>query len=99
MHNMTETIKYAMAGKEDLNGIKLLLSSAELPVSDIEEGKIDFIIASNESDGLIGCIGLERFETDGLLRSFAVEQSWRNKKIGHQLFNRLLSISRQWGVN
>lgn len=99
MNNMTGTIKYAIAGKEDLGIIKQLLSKAELPISDIEDGKIDFIIASNENDELIGCIGLERFEKDGLLRSFAVKETWRNKKIGHALFNELLSISRQWGIN
>jgi len=99
MHNMTETIKYTIAGNEHLSSIRHLLSSSQLPVSDIEEGKIDFIVASNESDEVIGCIGLERFEADALLRSFAVEQTWRNKKIGHQLFNRLLTMSRQQGVN
>jgi len=96
---MTETIRFTIARKEDLRIIRQLLSKAELPVSDIEDGKIDFIIASNENDELIGCIGLERFGKNGLLRSFAVDETWRNKKIGHVLFNELLSRSKQWGIN
>ena len=96
---MTETIKYRLFKNHDLDAIKILLQESELPIDDIRENKIGFIVAINDTNELIGCIGLEQHGENGLLRSFAVDAAYRGKGIGHGLFNRLLSISRQNNIS
>src|SRR6185295_4203661 len=88
---MTQDITYRLAENGDLEKIKGLLTRAELPVDDINASKIDFVVATNGSSDLIGCIGLERYGADGLLRSFAVDPAYRGTGIGHELLHRLLS--------
>ncbi len=75
-----------------------LLKENKLPFSDIEPGKIDFIVAIDAANKIIGCIGVEPFDTEGLLRSFAVSPACRNHQIGGELFNRLLSHAAQSGI-
>ena len=96
---MTVGITYRLSERRDLEEIKNLLLEAELPVDDLSAGKITFVLALNESGNPIGCIGLEQYETDGLLRSLAVDSAYRGKGIGHQLLSRLLSLSGQSGVS
>ena len=95
---MNETINYRPSQMSDLIAIKALLSQSDLPVTDIDENKIVFIVAVNDKNALIGCIGLERYGADALLRSLAVDSGHRSKGIGHELFYRLLSTSLQYGV-
>lgn len=92
-------ITYRMADKAELPVIADLLTKNKLPASDITDIPIDFIIAMNEDKQVVGSIGVERFETEGLLRSFAVDKSYRSQKIGSSLFNRLIDYSLQSGIN
>lgn len=95
---MTEETKYRLSQNEDLDEIRNLLQTSGLPVSDVIESKIDFIVATTAKNKLVGCIGVERYEKEGLLRSFAVDKAWRNKRIGHELLCRLFSLSRQYNI-
>lgn len=85
-------VTYKYAENTDYEDIIHLLQKSNLPFSDIAESKIDFIIAT-ENGQLIGCIGLEKFGKNGLLRSFAVEASLQNKGYGWQLYSKLLEYS------
>jgi len=96
---MPDTIGYRLSETRDREKIKNLLRLAELPVDDIDGGTIDFVLATDEKQEPIGCIGLEQYGIDGLLRSFAVDSAYRDKGIGHELLFRLLAFSRQSGVN
>jgi amino-acid N-acetyltransferase len=96
---MSEIIKYRVAQHSDLAPIKALLTKYSLPVSDISEDNITFIVALADSGELIGCIGLEQHEKDALLRSFAVDTLWRNKKIGQSLLHKLFYLAKEYGVN
>jgi amino-acid N-acetyltransferase len=58
---MIESITYRFADSNDLSAISALLENSKLPISDIKPGKIDFIIASNAEDKIIGCIGIESY--------------------------------------
>lgn len=87
-------ITYTLSEVKDLEGIERLLNKNNLPFSDIREGEIDFIVAKNDHE-IIGCIGLEKYETEGLLRSFAVENNFRNKGLGRELYHRLLHYASQ----
>jgi len=88
-------MKFEIATEKDLNAIKILLEKNNLPISDISKNSaIDFIIARNNKR-IIGCIAIEKYGTDGFLRSLAVDLDFRNKGYGNQLYNRLLSYAVQ----
>jgi amino-acid N-acetyltransferase len=95
---MIESITYRFADSNDLSAISALLENSKLPISDIKPGKIDFIIASNAEDKIIGCIGIESYGAEGLLRSFAVDAENRNSNIGAALLDRLLLKAQQSGI-
>lgn len=79
-------ITYSFYTNNDLDDISTLLKGNKLPYEDIRTSNVRFIIARNEEQ-LMGCIGLENYGTDGLLRSFAVAQSLQNKGYGKALYN------------
>jgi len=87
-------ITYSIAEVKDVEAITRLLKINDLPFLDIQESAIEFIVAKNDSE-LIGCVGLEKHGTEGLLRSFAVENDFRNKGIGKEMYNRLLGYATQ----
>jgi amino-acid N-acetyltransferase len=90
-------ITYALADKRDFAAIARLLEINDLPFSDIQENDIDFIIAKNGQQ-IIGCIGLEKNGSEGLLRSFAVDYNFQNNGFGRELYNRLLAYGVQHGI-
>lgn len=87
-------ITYTLAEKKDFEKITNLLKINKLPYSDIQKIDIEFIVAKKDNE-IIGCIGLEKFETEGMLRSFAVDDEFKNKGIGTEMYNRILSYSHQ----
>jgi amino-acid N-acetyltransferase len=95
---MSIQIAYRLADKKDLPAIATLLRNNNLPQSDILTSKVDFILAIADTNIIAGCIGVEQYGVDGLLRSFAVEKTYRNQKVGTELFNALLSFGRGKGI-
>lgn len=95
---MPSEIQYRTGTEKDLTEIVALLRKNGLPSSDVLPGKIDFIVATSAEGAIIGCIGIEQLGADGLLRSFAVEENYRDKNIGTHLVDRLLSLSHQSGI-
>lgn len=93
-----ETLQYRLSDKSDYDKIVSLLSKNELPVSDLINSKTEFMV-SVDNEHLVGCIGIEHYEKDGLLRSLAVDLKYRNKGIGSQLFQRLLAYCRQLDID
>jgi amino-acid N-acetyltransferase len=85
-------ITYSLAEAKDLEIIKETLQSVHLPFADVDESEIEFIAAKSKSE-IIGCIGLEKYGTDGLLRSFAVKESFQNKGMGQELYRQLLTFA------
>ncbi|WP_428026493.1 arsenic resistance N-acetyltransferase ArsN2 [Arcobacter sp.] len=73
-----------------LENVKLLLQENELPYEDIDVHFANFILAKNENE-IVGAIGLEKYDKVGLLRSFVVDKSLRNEKIGNKLLTTLLN--------
>ncbi|PIB39447.1 arsenic resistance N-acetyltransferase ArsN2 [Maribacter sp. 4G9] len=77
--------------------IQELLQANNLPFEDLVESNVVFI--TREQDGkIIGCIGIEKYGTDGLLRSLAVADSHKGKGLGKQLLNALCTKSRKEGI-
>jgi amino-acid N-acetyltransferase len=90
-------ITYKLANAEEVEAITHLLEQNNLPASDIHESAIDLIVAKNNNK-IIGCIGLEKKDDHGLLRSFAVESEFRNLGVGTELYYRILKHALQFNI-
>jgi amino-acid N-acetyltransferase len=86
---------YGSATKEDLQSIVRLLESCELPSNDVEAHLHHFIVAK-EADSVVGCIGMEH--EGPLLRSLAVDPSYRNRGVAQHLCERLLHHAKEDGA-
>lgn len=93
-----KNLQHRIAEKQDLARITALLLSCELPVSDLQTSNITFII-STDNENLIGCIGIEPYGHNGLLRSFAVDSNYRKNGIGGQLLDKILAFCKQTGIS
>ncbi len=86
-----------MGKQPDLIKIAELLKANNLPYEDIISSKVEFI--TEEQDGvLLGCIGIEKYAEDGLLRSLAVDDLYKNNGIGKKLIDELFNKSRIEGI-
>lgn len=86
-----------MNNNTDYDKIRSLLESNNLPYDDIISSNVEFI--SSRSNGkLVGCIGIEKYGKDGLLRSLAVDDEYKNAGIGKSLLNELISRSKNEGI-
>lgn len=85
-------VSYFVAQEGETDLICRLLDANGLPFSDITESGVQLIVAKVD-DEIVGCIGLEIHEEEGLLRSFAVKSSYRGRGIGRSLYNSLLHFS------
>ena len=75
--------------ESELSIVEDLLFNNDLPIDDIYEPNIRFLVAK-ANDKLIGTIAIEKYDQFGLLRSLVVEKEYRNEKIGERLINHLL---------
>jgi amino-acid N-acetyltransferase len=80
------------AAQTELKEIERLLSENSLPVEDINDGKIQFFVGENDCE-IFGVIGLEKYNELGLLRSLAVKNSYKGKKLGLSLVDYLFMFS------
>lgn len=87
-------ITISLALKSDMDAIRRLLESNNLPHSDLNVSPITFFVARTD-EKVVGCIGIERYENTGLLRSFAVAPELQNRGIGKELYKNLLEYARQ----
>ncbi len=97
MKIVKDRIEFRAGTDSDLPNTRILLRENELPFQDLEKSAVDFIVATYEGK-VIGCIGLEKKEDDGLLRSFAVSKHFKNRGIGKELFNTLIKKSKPDGI-
>jgi amino-acid N-acetyltransferase len=77
------TIRKALPG--DLPAIQGLLADNALPISDVNDTLLANFLVADDGESLVGCVGVERFGNDGLLRSLAVEDSRRGTGQGRHL--------------
>lgn len=95
---MYQNIQFRHSKNADLQQVAAILEASNLITDDLDNHNIHFIIAYNESE-LIACVGLEIYENDALLRSFAVLEHYRNQKIGLQLIDFAKAFAHQKGVS
>ncbi len=75
-----------------------LLKESGLPVTDLKTGSDHVLFFYTGGKDLTGTVGLEPFGDIALLRSLAVKQSERGKRIGRRLVNELENYSRNNGI-
>jgi amino-acid N-acetyltransferase len=85
------------AWPEDLSAVLGLLEQANLPSAGVAEALPHFVVAENQGQ-LVGVAGLEMYGESALLRSVAVEESWRGTGVGRTLIERALSLTRERGI-
>jgi len=85
------------ARSADLAAVLALLGRAHLPTAGVAESLSHFIVAEREGE-LIGVAGLEVYGASALLRSVAVEDSWRGSGVGKALIDRALDQAWQAGI-
>jgi amino-acid N-acetyltransferase len=77
-------VSFTIANEENVEAIVTLLKTNNLPVSDLGSGQRIFLVALS-GDKTVGCVAIEIYGTDGLLRSLAVNSDFRGKGIGQKL--------------
>jgi amino-acid N-acetyltransferase len=77
--------------------VRRLLASNDLPLDGVKDSMEDFIIA-RAAGRVVGCIGLERYGAQGLLRSAAVRKDLQGRGIGRALTDRLFELASSRGV-
>lgn len=82
----------------DLPAVLGLLEAAGLPRDGVAEGLVRLCLA--EVDGrLAGVAGLERYGTSALLRSVAVAEDQRGRKVAGRLVQRMLEEARDESIH
>jgi amino-acid N-acetyltransferase len=89
------TLRTAQA--EDLPAVLALLGRSQLPTAGVADALPHFVIAENETQ-VVGVAGLELYGSSALLRSVAVEESWRGTGVGRTLIDRALAVTRERGI-
>ncbi|WP_440766706.1 arsenic resistance N-acetyltransferase ArsN2 [Natronorubrum sp. DTA7] len=95
MSGATLTLRRADDG--DLSYVETLLDANGLPAADVRTAPARFYVGY-DGDERVGVGGLERYGTDGLLRSVVVEQSARGNGFGAALCDALERRVRADGV-
>jgi amino-acid N-acetyltransferase len=95
--NPSQCVELRTAQESDLPAVLGLLGRAHLPTAGVADAPSHFVMA--ESDGkLVGVVGLELYGESALLRSAAVEESWRGSGVGRVLVERALDLARERGI-
>ena len=77
-------VGYGAAQEEDVESIVALLKTNNLSANDLGTGKRIFLVAHSEGK-TVGCVAVEIYGAEGLLRSLAVSNEFRGKGIGQKL--------------
>jgi arsenate reductase len=87
-------VQYGPASADDLDAVRALLTRLHLPAQDVGTPSQTFAIAC-AGDELVGCVALERYGQDALLRSLAVIPRMQSTGIGKALYAKALALAEQ----
>jgi len=85
------------ATENDWPDIEALLHASSLSVDGIHEHIAHYLIVRDNA-GLLGCAGVEQYDTTGVLRALAVAQRARSAGLGELLLSAVVADGRQQGV-
>lgn len=91
---------FVHAEAASLPPVRALLGEAGLPESDLREEHMEAFFVSRAGDeGIVACIGLERFGDTALLRSLAVRADARGNGMGDQALQAMEVFAASKGVH
>ncbi|MGU7774725.1 GNAT family N-acetyltransferase [Burkholderia sp. MR1-5-21] len=85
------------ATEKDVPEVEDLLRTCQLPVDGVRE-HINGYLVSRDSEGIIGCAGLEQYGKVALLRGIAVARRARLAGLGELILSFLVADARQSGI-
>lgn len=97
---MTTTPTIRLALPDDVTAVEALLTASHLPLDGVREALGCFVVAHDE-ERLVGVAGIEECGARGehaLLRSVAVDPSWRSRGLGRALVSRAIALAQSRGV-
>jgi amino-acid N-acetyltransferase len=86
-------------GAEDLPALKTFLDDCGLPSSDLTVAHLDDFLILSQSRRVLGSIGMEKFGSDALLRSLAIDNVMRGEGLAKRLLEEMESTARDCGVS
>jgi len=92
-----QCVELRTASAADLESVFSLLDRSGLPTPGVADNFSQFLVAEAEGR-LVGVVGLELYGESALLRSAAVEESWRGSGVGRVLVERALDLARGRGI-
>jgi len=96
MNQSSTTIRRAT--RSDQRGVEQLLSSLHLPTAGVADW-IDRFWVADHAGSPVGVAGVEQYGNAALLRSVAVDPSWRDTGIGRMLVETALATARAEGAD
>lgn len=91
----TATIRPAIP--DDLPAVEALLVASGLPTAGVAGALGSFLVATHD-DAIVGVVGVEQCCGYGLLRSTAVDASWRSRGLGRRLVERAIAGAESAGL-
>ena len=82
----------------DWSAVRQLLNSADLPIDDLQPGMLEHFLIAESAGAIVGLIGLQVYETIGLLRSLVVTVSARRSGLGGELVGALEFAAQAAGI-
>lgn len=95
----SDSLHFKIAQPSDFDDVIALLTSADLPIDDLNAEHLRYFVTTRENGKLTGVGGLEIYNDAALLRSVAVAESQQNRGIAQQLLAALEKLARENGVS
>jgi len=92
-----ESVAVRRAEPADAAEIATLLRASGLPVDGLDAALAHGLVASRDGR-LVGCVALELYEANALLRSLAIAAEFRGQGLGRLLTRRALDLAEKLGA-
>lgn len=96
--NRMKSFTFHTAVIDDKPVILQLLKENHLPYEDISDSMLQEYRIAKEKNLIIGCIGIQRDAEFALLRSFCIQNSYRNLGIGKTIYSMLENECKSNGI-
>ena len=87
------------AKTDNLSAIQLMLDSCGLPSIDLTKDHLEHFYILECDDKALGCIGLEDYGKNALLRSLAVKEDVRGKGFGKLLVKKIEQYAKEQNID
>lgn len=92
-------MEISFASAENENQIKEILAASNLHHQDISPARLQHFLIVKDGTELAGVVGLELKGNLGLLRSLAVDEPYRRKKLATQLVSKIEKYARSQQID